>query len=201
MKKSFLFFLSAAAFIFLAVFLIFSRKFERTNLVSSPSFLKSFFAPTPTPSPWLAYSNLNYGYFLNYPRGWQKTEWDIQGAAKLQRPQEGMILQQVKFEGKERSFQVVVWLNRQKAAITQWLRWYRHEDLELKKIPQKSNYQILDKEAFLIFQEKTPWGYPVVRIFFSHQDKMFELVAQNPSRDLEKTYQEIIQSFRLTEGQ
>lgn len=200
MKKSFLFLFAAGAFVILVVFLISFGK-NQSSEVNLSSFIPKP-SPTPTPSPWLTYNNSHYGYSLNFPRGWQKTEWEFHEATKLnlnRGPQEGMIWQQAKFEGKEKSFQVLLWVNRQKTAVPQWLRWYRHEDLDLKKIPAQSNYQILGKEAYLMFSQKTSWGYPVVRIFFSHQDHVFELIAQSPSEDLDPIYQKMIESFQLTE--
>ncbi|MDP3998736.1 MAG: hypothetical protein Q8P89_03935 [bacterium] len=158
--------------------------------------------PTPTSSPWLSYLNDHYSYSINYPRGWEKTEWEFHEATQLdinRKQQEGMIWQQTKFEGKERSFQVLVWVNRQKAATPQWLRWYRHQDLDLKKIPTAPNYQISGKDAYLMFSGKTSWGYSVIRIFFSRGEYIFELIAQNPNENLEKIYMEMIQSFKLLE--
>ena len=201
MKKSFLLFSSAGVFILLASFLFFGK--NQIPSVNPSSFVLRP-SPAPTLSPWLTYSNSHNRYSLNYPRGWQKTEWEFHEATQLREnrgPQEGMIWQQVKFEGKERSFQVLIWVNRQKTAVRQWLRWYRHEDLDSKKIPPKSNYQILGKEAYLMFSEKTSWGYSVIRIFFSHEDHVFELIAQSPSESLDKVYQEILKSFRLLESQ
>lgn len=204
MKNFFLFLTSAAALIFLTVFLISSSKNQagpgamgKLAFVLRPS-------PTPTPSPWLIYSNPHNGYSLNYPRDWAKSEWEFHEATQLGKtrgPQEGMIWQQVSFTGKERSFQVLIWVNRQRIAVPQWLGWYRHEDLDLKKIPQKSNYQILGKEAYLMFSEKTSWGYSVVRIFFFHKDHIFELIAQGSSENLDPIYQEMISSFKLSEAQ
>lgn len=110
-----------------------------------------------------------------------------------------MIWQQAIFQGSEQSFQVIIWVNRQKAAIPQWLRWYRHEDLDLKKIPEKSNYRVLNKDAYLIFQEKTSWGYPAVRIFLPEGERIFELVIQTPTETPDKVYQEMIASFKLLE--
>lgn len=191
-----LFLLASLTFVFLTVLLIASKS-NKTQFILSP--LKPAFFPSPTLSPWVGYSNSDYGYSLKYPRCWQKTEWDIQEASKISRPQEGMIWQQAKFDGKGQSFQVVLWANRQKAPAVSWLRWYRHEDLDLTKIPAKSNYQILGKEAYLVFQEKTSWGFPVVRIFFLNDDKIFELIAQNPSENLDKAYTDILTSFRLLE--
>lgn len=201
MRKSLLFWASAAALILLALFLISFRQ-ERQGFDNFPSF-EARSSPTPTPSPWQTYVNGHSSYSLNYPRGWEKKEWEFHEATQLKTnrgPQEGMIWQQVSFVGKERSFQVLLWANRQKVAVPQWLRWYRHEDLDLKKIPPKSNYQILGKEAYLMLSEKTSWGYPVVRIFFSHEDHIFEFVIQSPSENLDPIYQEIIGSFKLLES-
>lgn len=200
MNKFFLFLASAAALIFLTVFLFSSSKNQagpkamgKLTFVLRPS-------PTPTPSPWLIYVNDHYNYSLNYPRTWEKTEWEFHEATQLntsRKQQEGMIWQQTKFEGKEKSFQVLLWVNWQKVPVPQWLRWYRHEDLDLKKIPSKSNYQILGKEAYLMFSEKTSRGYSVVRLFFLHEDHIFELIAQSSSENLDPIYQEMIFSFKL----
>lgn len=199
MGKYFLVFLASAAALFL---LLLTLSLGQINLSIPPAKIISFpkFLPTPTPSPWLAYVNDHYGYSINYPRTWEKTEWEFHEATKLntsRNQQEGMIWQQVKFEGKEKSFQVLLWVNRQKVAIPQWLRWYRHEDLDLEEIPPKSNYQILGKEAYLMFSEKTSWGYPAMRIFFLHEDHVFELIAQSPTENLDPIYQEMITGFRL----
>ncbi|MBI4100607.1 hypothetical protein HY439_02595 [Candidatus Microgenomates bacterium] len=154
-------------------------------------------SPTPTVLIWQTYLNSLHGYEINFPPGWEKTEWNIENAAKLKTLPDGMIWQQVNLEGREGNFQVVVWGNKQKVAIPTWLRWYRHEDVDLKKIPTKSNFNVGDHEAFLTFQEASSWDYPVVRIFFQEHDKVFELIAKNPSENLDKIYLEMISSMKF----
>lgn len=200
MKKSLLFVAGSVAFIFLAAITLSFGGFKGPKVATNLPLPRAKISPTPSPSPWLTYVNDHYNYSLNYPRTWEKTEWEFHEATQLnisRKQQEGMIWQQTKFEGQEKSFQVLLWVNRQKAAVPQWLEWYRHQDLDLRKIPASSNYQILDQEAYLMFSEKTPWGYPAVRIFFSRGEYIFELIAQSPSENLDKVYQEIITSFTL----
>lgn len=204
MKKLLLFVAGSVAFIFLAAITLSFGGFKGQKIPTNLPLSRAKTSPTLIPSPWLTYVNNHYNYSLNYPRTWEKTEWEFHEATQLnisRKQQEGMIWQQTKFEGQEKSFQVLLWVNRQKAAVSQWLRWYRHQDVDLKKIPDTPNYQVSDKKAYLMFQEKTSWGYPVIRIFFSHGDHIFELIAQSPSENLDKIYLEMIGSFKLEESQ
>ncbi len=145
---------------------------------------------------WKTYQNDQYKYSFSYPNNWKVSGWDIQNAAKLEKPGMGNIWQQTLLDGPNgEHFEVLIWSNSVRNDVRQWLTWYRHEDLPLKDIPQEPNFSVATHPAWQFPHATFAKGYPVEHIIFGHQDKIFELIykIENPNQ---KIYDKIISSFQ-----
>ncbi len=130
----------------------------------------------PTETPWQTYKNQKYSYRLLYPAGWEREEWDIQEAANLKRVPNGSIWHQAKFSGEESHFEVLIWENRSRTTVRNWLTWFRHEDLILKEVPKEENFSVAGLPAIRFVQKETAKDKPLLYIFFGQEDKVYELV-------------------------
>ena len=139
--------------------------------------VKPLVSPSVPPKPdWKPYNNQEYHYQLLYPLGWEVEEWDIQEAAKLKQVPDGSIWHQAKFSGQEGQFEVLIWENRPKTSVRNWLTWFRHEDLTLKEVPKEENFTIGEIPAFRFVQKETAKDKPLLYVFFGQEDKVYELV-------------------------
>lgn len=168
-------------------------------------------SPTTQPTNWRinweTRSNLKYNHQISLPTTWESQEWDIEEVANLKVVPDGIILYQGKFSGKEGFFEILIWENKSKASIRQWLTWFRHEDLILKDLPQKENFMVAGLPAFRYLQKQTSRKKPILYIFFGRQDKIYELIqeredlvgveATDSARFTHPVYDKILQSFRF----
>ncbi len=153
------------------------------------------------------YANTNYSFQFRYPANWQIDEWNIQEAANLQRVADGTIIYQGKFFGPSGHFEVLVWSNKAKASVRQWLTWYRHEDLILTGIPPKENFMLSGVPAIRFLQKETSRKKPVLFIFIALGEKIYELTeerddlknieATNSAKFLSPTFDRILESFQF----
>jgi hypothetical protein len=110
--------------------------------------------------------------------------------------------------GNNKRLEILAWGNRAKTPIREWLRWYRHEDLNLNDLPKDPNFIFLGETSVRMFQEKTSFTYPVVRIFFQKEDKLFEILyrmddlidvtSPNETQLVDEPYTSMLQSFKFT---
>lgn len=153
--------------------------------------------PTPTPI-WNTHKDFKYGHQIEYPPDWTKEEWEITQAANLKTIPDGYIWHQLKLtKGNDYRFEVVIWANKARAPLLTWLRWYRHEDLSLDKLPKEPNFKFLEIPAIILFEGKERHENPVVRIIFPKEDKIFELIIQSQTETLTPINQKIIDSFQF----
>ena len=156
---------------------------------------------SPTEIPWQIYSNQDYQYVISYPPDWKLEAWDIKEAANLKRVPDGSIWHQAKFKGGKENFEVVIWENKTKAPLRTWLTWFRHEDLNLKELPEKENFQIGGLPAILYSQQETARG-PLDHIFFQQDDKIYEFIEEKKTDLTDKSaYGGMVSSFRFLEDE
>jgi hypothetical protein len=150
---------------------------EQTETINKPQ--NSLFAiknnPTPTPT-WKFFNEPKLNYSLRYPPNWTNDNWNIQDAANIKGTADGNIWGHARFSGENKQLEIIAWGNKTKTPIVQWLTWYRHEDLELNKLPKEPNFTFLGEQAVRVFQEKTSFSYPVVRIFFQKGNFLYEIL-------------------------
>lgn len=157
--------------------------------------------PSPTEIPWKTYVNQNYQYAISYPPDWQVEAWDIRQAANLTKIPNGAIWHQAKFKGEKGNFEILIWENQTKAPLQTWLTWFRHEDLDLKALPQKENFEVGGLPAILYSQKDSPRGKPLDHIFFKWEDKIYEFIEEKGTLDEAAlpNYDKIISSLRFLE--
>lgn len=161
---------------------------------------------TPVPT-WKIYIQPKFKYEIKYPSNWKKDSWDIQEAVNVKGTADGNIWSHTRLQGENERLEILAWGNRAQTPILQWLRWYRHEDLNLDALPKEPNFSFLGSLAVRIFQEKTSFTYPVVRIFFQKEDKLFEILYRMDSLKgmtqpadyqlTEEPYTIMLQSFKF----
>lgn len=165
-----------------------------------------------------SYVNKKYGFQFSYPFNWQVEEWDIEKAANLKNVADGTILYQGKFFGSSGSpageFEVLIWENKQsfssnksKVPVRTWLTWFRHEDLNLSDLPKQENFTLAGIPAIRYLQKNTSRKKPILYIFFSREDKIYELTCQREDlagfeatesgQFLHPVYDKILQSFQF----
>lgn len=163
--------------------------------------------PTPSPAevPWETYSNQDYEYAISYPSNWQTEVWDIKEAANLTKIPDGSIWHQAKFKGDKEGFEILIWENETKVPLKTWLTWFRHEDLDLGKLPEKENYEIGGMPAILSPQEEAAGGKVLDHIFFQFEDKIYEFVEEKETTPTGETvtsnYDKMISSFLFLEDE
>lgn len=153
------------------------------------------------------YVNSKHYFQFKYPANWQTEEWDIEQAANLQKVADGTILYQGKFFGPSGHFEVLVWSNKSKASVRQWLTWFRHEDLILSAMPQKENFTIGGMPAVRFLQKDTSRKKPILFLFAAVGDKIYELTEERDDlRNIEATdsakfaspiFDRILESFQF----
>lgn len=182
---------------FLSIFLLKSK--------SKPSPVIPIIPTTPAGVPWQTYSNQDYGYLISYPPQWQVETWDIQKEAKLTQVPDGSIWQQTKLEGQPGKFEVLIWENKTRAPLRTWLSWFRHEDLDLKAVPEQENFEVGGIPAIRYTQTETARGKPLEYIFFQVEDKIYEFVQEKQVVVTDKPvaidYDKMIASFRFLEDE
>lgn len=151
--------------------------------------------------------NSKYNYQLLLPSDWQIEEWDIEEAANLKSVPDGTILYQGKFFGKSGHFEILIWQNKSKAKARSWLTWFRHEDLILQDLPKEENFSIAGIPAIRYLQKNTSRKKPILYIFFTKEDKIYELTeeredlinieATQSSQLADPVYDRIVQSFQF----
>lgn len=172
------------------VFYLFPRPYSKTTS-SLPKKILPFPTITPTPTlSWKKHQNERFGHEISYPPDFKIEEWDIDEAAGLKTLPDGYIYHQARFFGESRRLEILIWANKAKAGIPQFLSWYRHEDLDLKKIPKEANFSIDGISAFR-------FGYPLIHIFFPYQDKVYELVYQTTGQLSDSVYDQMTGSFKF----
>lgn len=209
---TFLFFVSAVFY-----FLIKSRREDdyqgqvENETTSKQQGERSHFSldnKTTTISTWKSYIHPKFKYEIKYPSNWEKDSWDIQEAVNVKGTADGNIWSQTRLSGENKRLEIIAWGNRAQTPILQWLRWYRHEDLNLDALPKEQNFSFLGGPGVRVFQEKTSFTYPVVRIFFQKEDKLFEILYRMDSLKgmtqpadyqlIEEPYTIMLQSFKFT---
>ncbi|MFH0863571.1 MAG: hypothetical protein V1858_00570 [Candidatus Gottesmanbacteria bacterium] len=156
------------------------------------------------------YSNPKYGFEFKYPGDWQVEQWDIEEAANLKKVTDGTIIYQGRFFSPladKGHFEVLIWQNKSKASVHQYLSWYRHEDLILKDLPAQENYYLAGLPAIIYLQKTTSKKKPILYIFFNKDDKLYELieerqdlinaVATDSSQFVSPVYDKLLQSFKF----
>ena len=155
---------------------------EQTEINNKP--VKSLFSikndPTPTPE-WKIFAESKLNYSIKYPSTWTNDNWNIQNAANIKGTADGNIWGHARFFGENKQLEIIAWGNKTKTPLIQWLTWYRHEDLELNKLPKETNSIFQGEQAVRIYQEKTSFTYPVVRIFFQKGDFLYEILYRMDS--------------------
>lgn len=180
--------------LFFLLFLLFGK------LVAKKPSLPSL--PLPTEVPWKSYFSQDYKYTLSYPSGWRVEVWDIKEAANLTKIPEGSIWHQAKFKGEKGSFEVLIWENKTKAPLRNWLSSFRHEDLNLKNLPEKENFEIGGVPAILYSQEEAVRGKRLDHIFFQREDKVYEFIEEKEAVPTgEGAYDKIVSSFLFLEDE
>lgn len=183
----------------------------QTKQTPEVSFGKPSLSPTPTPTPiWPSVQNRKYGFQINYPPDWEKDEWDIEQASELKNLPDGYIWYQVRLhKGKDYRLEVIVWGNKAQTPLLTWLRWYRHEDLDLAKLPKEENFNFADFPALRVFQKKSAHeSHPVVRIFIPKENKVWEIFyqmtnLQNLGREpaeselVDLVYEDLLKTFQF----
>lgn len=143
---------------------------------------KSLFSLKPTPTPaWETHTHPRLKFEIQYPPGWEADTWDIQDVANVKSTVDGNIWSQTRLSGEDKRLEIIAWGNRAQTPIIQWLTWYRHEDLNLNSLPKETNFIFLGEPSIRLFQEKTSFTYPVVRIFFQKDDKLYEILYRMDS--------------------
>lgn len=143
---------------------------------------KSLFSLKPTPTPaWKTHTHPRLKFEIQYPPSWEADTWDIQDAANVKSTADGNIWSHTRLFGDDKRLEIIAWGNKAQTSILQWLRWYRHEDLNLNSLPKEPNFVFLGETAIRLFQEKTSFTYPVVRIFFQKDDKLYEIIYRMDS--------------------
>lgn len=182
---------------------------EQTETTNKPQ--NSLFSirnnPTPTPE-WKIFTEPKLNYSISYPPMWTNDNWNIQDAANVKGTADGNIWGHARFNGENKQLEIIAWGNKTKTPILTWLTWYRHEDLELNKLPKEPNFMFLGEQAVRVYQEKTSFTYPVVRIFFQKGNYLYEilyrmdslkgLVESTDSQLQEEPYDTILQSLKFT---
>jgi len=157
---------------------------------------------------WKIYIHPKFKYEIKYPSNWEKDSWNIQEAVNVKGAADGNIWSHTRLQGENKRLEILAWGNKAQTPILQWLRWYRHEDLNLDALPKEPNFSFLGSPAVRIFQEKTSFTYPVVRIFFQKEDKLFEILYRMDSLKgmskpadyqlIEEPYTVMLQSYKFT---
>lgn len=165
---------------------------------------KPLIAPTPQNK---IYANSKYQFQLLYPRTWRVEEWDLETAAGLTHLTDGTILYQGKFFGKDGHFEILIWQNKSKTPVRNWLTWYRHEDLILTDLPPKENFSLSGIQAIRYLQKQTSRKKPILFIFFNRDDKFYELTqeredltsmeATDSAGFIHPVYDQILESFKF----
>lgn len=183
---------------FLSFFLLKSKSKPQTPVAPVET------APTATPVTWKTYSNPDYEYLISYPPNWQVETWDIREAAKLTQVPDGSIWHQAKFEGEEGGFEVIIWENKTRALLKTWLSWFRHEDLDLTKVPEEENFQIGGMPAILYSQKDSTKG-SLDHIFFQSEDRVYEFVEKKEevltNEVIVSNYDKMVSSFSYLEDE
>ncbi|MBI4999734.1 hypothetical protein HZB97_03120 [Candidatus Gottesmanbacteria bacterium] len=153
------------------------------------------------------YVNEKYHFQFNYPILWQMEKWDLEEATGFKNLTDGTILYQGKFFGQNGHFEILIWQNKSKASVRNWLTWFRHEDLILPDLPQKENYSLAGLPAIRYLQQTTARKKPILYIFLAKDDKIYELLQEREDlRQIEATqssqlahpvYDQILASFKL----
>ena len=181
------------AFVSLFIFFFLKSKTKKPPLLT--------LAPSPAEISWEIYSNKDYKYSISYPSEWQIEAWDIKEAANLERIPDGSIWHQARFKAEKENFEILIWENTTKASLRTWLTWFRHEDLDLKELPEEENFQIGGMPAILYSQKETVRG-PSDHIFFQLDDKIYEFVEEKESASVDETAcDKMISSFQFLEDE
>ncbi len=161
--------------------------------------IKPVFAPytanSKKESPWKIYTNTVNGYSFSYPSEWNiSQEWDIRQAAHLNSIPDGSIWQQIKLEGNNQAFEVVVWENASGVPARTWVSWFRHEDLNLENVPEEPNATVSGIPSILYTQGQTARKKPLSYYFLTDHGVVYELVFESVAAEVRSR---IVADFRL----
>lgn len=151
--------------------------------------------PTTVARPWKIYHNADFNYNLSFPPHFSIEDWDIGQAARIKNQDEGYIYQQVRLKSDQDFFEVLVWANLNQVDVPQFLRWYRHEDLNLKLIPAQPNYHLASRPAYFFSQKETGRG-ELNYIFVNYDQYLYEIVYPHRS-DSEPFYLQMLSNFNF----
>ncbi len=135
---------------------------------------------------------------VSYPAGWTLKQWDFFDVTDLTTIPEGSIRFQLSALGEEGKFEVLVWENRSKLPVTNWVSEFLHEEIDSKEIPKNYNFTFQNFNALQILNFNKARKKPVEYIFFNYEDRVFELIFElDDISQKNKIYDQIKESFTL----
>lgn len=151
----------------------------------------------PTPAPVLStYQSEKYKFSFSYPKDWQLTASDLEDVVQSANIPDNSILLQLTGTSDKGRFEVLVWKNLNKTPVTDWVRWYLHEEIDTEAVPEEFNYYFQGENAIQFVVESDVRKKLLQYIFINHNANVFEFIFEK-SESAEKDFHQIKESFQF----